>query len=38
MRLKRYIDFVNLKQEQFIEQGYIERQSDKDVYFEWRPI
>lgn len=29
---------VNLKPEQFVEEGYIERQNDKDVYFEWRPI
>jgi len=29
---------VNLNKEQYKPEGYIERQDDKDVYFEWRPI
>lgn len=29
---------VNLNKEQYKPDGYIERQDDKDVYFEWRPI
>lgn len=29
---------VNLRDDQFVAEGYVERQSDKDVYFEWRPI
>jgi len=29
---------VSLNREQYNPDGYIERQDDKDVYFEWRPI
>jgi hypothetical protein len=29
---------VILNDSQFLEEGYIERQADKDVYFTWRPV
>ena len=33
-----YEFLVILNDEQYIEDGYIERQKDKDVYFNWRPM
>ena len=33
-----YEFLVVLKDDQFSESGYIEKQSDKDVYFKWRKI
>ena len=33
-----YEFLVVLNDDQFLESGYIERQSDKDVYFTWRPV
>jgi len=33
-----YEFLVVLNDEQYIEDGYIERQKDKDVYFKWRPV
>lgn len=29
---------VNLREDQFVAEGYVERQADKDVHFEWMPI
>ena len=33
-----YEFLVVLKPDQFVEEGYIEKQSDKDVYFKWKTI
>ena len=33
-----YEFLVVLDDSQYKEEGYIERQSDKDVYFTWRPV
>jgi hypothetical protein len=33
-----YEFLVVLKDNQYVEEGYIERQSDKDVYFKWKSL
>lgn len=33
-----YEYLVNLRKDQYVAEGYVERQDDKDVYFEWRPV
>ena len=33
-----YEFLVVLKDNQYVEEGYVERQSDKDVYFKWKSL